>query len=452
MYLTPRWNNGEIFANTKVIMTAPTDRQVGDIMVPEIRKIFKSSVYLPGYLVGYDIRTDNDEWYLTGFKADERNTEAWSGYHAANIFFIVTEATGIAESIFNAIEGNLQGNSRLLIVFNPNINSGYAANSMKSPSFKKFRLNSLSAPNVIAKKDIIPGQVGYRWIVDRLHDWCLPIRREEYNVLEGDFEFEGTMYRPNDLFRAKVLGLFPKVSEGMLIPGEWILMANERWKEFQLSERIKHHTKPLRLGADVAGMGRDNSCFAYRYDFYVKEFNSFSGGGQAVHMEVAGKIKVIIEQNTDKFGGVYPQAFIDTIGEGAGVYSRLQEQDVPHIHSCKFSESATEGGGNPLTDVTGQYRFLNMRAYSYWAVRDWLNPDNKREAMLPPDDELYQEMTETKWKFRSDGKIQIEDKEELRKRIKRSPDKFDSLANTFWPVPDVDPRPKKTGSVARFFR
>jgi hypothetical protein len=84
-------------------------------------------------------------------------------------------------------------------------------------------------------------------------------------------------------------------------------------------------------------------------------------------------------------------------------------------------------------------------------VRDWLNPDNKTGAMLPPDDELFQEMTETKWKFRSDGRIQIEDKEELKKRIKRSPDKFDALANTFWPVPDVDPRPAKRQNVANFF-
>ena len=37
MYLTPRWNEkGELIENTKVAMTAPTDRQVGNIMFPEI--------------------------------------------------------------------------------------------------------------------------------------------------------------------------------------------------------------------------------------------------------------------------------------------------------------------------------------------------------------------------------------------------------------------------------
>ena len=50
---------------------------------------------------------------------DENNTEAWSGFHAVNTMFVVTEASGLSEAVFNAIEGNLQGNSRLLLVFNP---------------------------------------------------------------------------------------------------------------------------------------------------------------------------------------------------------------------------------------------------------------------------------------------------------------------------------------------
>ena len=75
---------------------------------------------LPGRLNAYDIRTDSDEWFLTGFKADENNHEAWSGFHAVNTMFVITEASGISDNTFEAIEGNLQGNSRVLLVFNPN--------------------------------------------------------------------------------------------------------------------------------------------------------------------------------------------------------------------------------------------------------------------------------------------------------------------------------------------
>lgn len=95
---------------------------------------------------------------------------------------------------------------------------------------------------------------------------------------------------------------------------------------------------------------------------------------------------------------------------------------------CKFSEGAKE-----LRDVTGVYTFSNMRAYLFWAVRDWLNPKNNNQPCLPPDDDFLQEATAIKWKFTSSGSIQIEAKEEIKQRLKRSTDKFDALANTFYP-------------------
>ena len=78
---------------------------------------------------------------------------------------LVEEATGQQlKANLSAITGNLQGNSRLLIVFNPNNSTGYAAASQKSPAWNKFRLDSLNAPNVLEKKEIIPGQVNYEWV------------------------------------------------------------------------------------------------------------------------------------------------------------------------------------------------------------------------------------------------------------------------------------------------
>ena len=50
---------------------------------------------------------------------------------------------------------------------------------------------------------------------------------------------------------------------------------------------------------------------------------------------------------------------------------------------------------------------------------------------------LTEELTETKWKFQSNGSIMIEPKEDIKKRIKRSPDYMDSLANTFYPKDSV---------------
>ena len=419
MYLTPRWKDGKLVKNTKIAMTAPTARQVNNIMIPEISRLFRNAGFLPGRLLSSGIRTNYDEWFLTGFKAGDNNTEAWSGFHAVNTMFIVTEASGISEATYNAIEGNLQGNSRFLIVFNPNITTGYAARAMKSDRFVKFRLNSLNAENVVKKQLVIPGQVDYEWVKDKVLNWCSPIQQIDFNAVEGDFSWEGCLYRPNDLFRVKVLGMFPKVTEDVLIPYEWIEIANENWKKLQ-EEGFKP-VKSCKLGSDVAGMGRDDSVLCPRYGNYVPKFETHQSAGKADHMHVAGMhIPFISDKKT--------KAYIDTIGEGAGVYSRLQELGYRNVYSCKYSESA-----RGLNDITRQYEFANMRAYCYWAVRDWLNPKNGFGAALPPCDKLMEEATETKWFFMSDGRIAIEKKDEIKKRIKRSPDYFDSLANTFYP-------------------
>lgn len=421
LYLTPRFNkSGELVGNTKVALTAPTGRQVDVIMIPEIARLFRAAGdnVLPGRLLSSGIRTSHREWFLIGFKASDE-TEAWSGFHAVNTMFVVTEASGISENTFNAIEGNLQGNSRLLLVFNPNITTGYAARAMKSSRFKAFRLNSLNAENVVTKTNTIPGQVDYPWVKDKVENWCTRIREDDFNEGDGDFKWEGALYRPNDLFRIKVLGMFPKVSQDVLVPYEWIELANNRWLEYKEREFVPRC--PKYVGSDVAGMGRDSSVLCCRFGDYVEKFEAHQSAGQADHMHVAGMI-------INELIGKKDKAFIDTIGEGAGVFSRLQELDYTNVYSCKYSESARH-----LHDLTGEYTFANMRAYLYWCVRDWLNPKNGYSPALPPNDKLAEEMTETHWHFQSNGSIIIEKKENIVARIKRSPDYMDALANTFYP-------------------
>lgn len=435
LYLTPRWNRkGELIENTKVALTAPTDRQVKNIMMPEISRLFnrakKRGFVLPGKLNAYDIRTDNEEWFLTGFKADEHNHEAWSGFHAVNTMFVVTEATGISDDTYTAIEGNLQGNSRLVLVFNPNTTVGYAARSQKSERWKRFRLNSLTAPNVVEKRIVIPGQVDFDWVKDKIEHWCEPIREDEVMESENDFHFDGQWFRPTDLFRKKVLGEFPKVDEDVLIPQSWIELAQERWKSYKLES----HNDAI-LGVDVAGMGRDCTVKCYRFGNYVEKFSKHNSGGKADHMRVCGEIISELKLHSGY------SVSIDTIGEGAGVYSRCVEVcgesngrlDADTIVSCKYSEGAKDKSDNPLKDITGEYEFANMRAYLFWAVRDWLNPDNGYEAMLPPGGSFSEEATEIKWSFNSAGRIIIEPKEDIKERLGYSPDEFDALANTFHP-------------------
>jgi hypothetical protein len=419
MYLTPRFNKKkELISNTKVAMTAPTGRQVGNIMYPEITRLFHKAGCLAGRLVGYDIRTNHTEWFLTGFKANEHHHEAWSGFHAVNTMFIVTEASGIDDGTFSAIEGNLQANSKLLIVFNPNTSIGYAAKAMSSPRFKSFRLDDLNAPNVLQKRTIFPGQVDYEWVKDKVESWCATVTENDFDEGKGDFEWEGRIFRPNDLFRVKVRGMFPEVSEDVLIPYSWIELANKRYEE-KKSEELTGWRK---VGVDIAGMGRDSTVILHRFDDMISEINVHQSGGKADHMRTAGILATLLKGRIE--------VMIDTIGEGAGVYSRLLELGYANkVFSCKFSESAVG-----LSDVTGVYKFQNMRAYLFWAVRDWLNPAFNSKACLPPIPQLTQELVEIRYTIMSNGAIQIEPKDDIKQRLGRSPDYSDALANTFYPT------------------
>lgn len=436
--LTPMFDDKKMTEATKVAMIAPTGRQIKNIMIPEISKLYNRAKFIHGELMADGIRSKiYKDWFITGFKAADENIEAWSGFHAPNVMVLITEASGISQSTFDAIEGILQGNSRLVLMFNPNNIVGEAYASQRSPQYKKFRLNDLNAPNVINYKRFldgeitreeyrelrIPGQVDYNWVDEKIKKpgWVVKIPKETANETNFDFEWNGSWYRPNDLFRVKVLGEFPEEAEGTLVPMSWIEAANNRWDEITASGFTAKD--PLRIGTDVAGMGRDNTIHCKRYGHYVHKFDvqPMPLNRAEIHMSIAGTLVQFLRDRKTK-------AFIDTIGEGAGVYSRLIEQKYGNAYSAKASYNARN-----LSDLTGERRFTNMRAFMYWALRDAMNPAFNDDFALPKDEELIEELSNTTYEVDSSGKIKIVDKADIIENIGRSPDKSDALALTFFP-------------------
>jgi len=409
---------------SKVILTAPTGRQVVSIMMAEIGRIWRNArIPLGGELQTTRIKFPQDpDWYLEGFKASDKETEAWTGYHSPHILVVITEASGIEQETFDAIEGILTGTvSRLLIVGNPNRTTGEFYNSFRSKQYRPFILNCLDAPNVLAKSILIPGQVDYEWVREKVEKWCRSIAETEADPDRFDFRFDGRWYRPNDLFLIKVMAQFPREASDQLIPLDWVEAAVERYKGGQ-----RKGEGPLRLGVDVAGMGRDYSVYAYRRGNVVQMCEVFANAGRSelIHMQNAGRIK-----NALAHGG---RAFVDAIGEGAGVHSRLIEQGALSV-AVKFSAAASDDFDRPLTDLTGERTFANMRAYCWWAVRDALDPKFGFGLSLPPVDELVEDLTAPRWEVKSNGRIILEKKEDVKKRLGRSPDWGDAVAQTFYP-------------------
>jgi hypothetical protein len=417
---------------SKVINTAPTGRQVINIMMAEIGKMYsQSKIPLGGFLLTDRIRfSDDTTHYLLGFKAGDtkyRDTESWTGFHSPNILVVVTEASGIEQNTFDAVEGILTGNSRLLLVFNPNRISGESYKSTRSPDYQKFALSCLGHPNIRARQTIVPGAVDYPWVENQIRNHCVESDEKSARANGYGFKWNSKWHIPDDWFLVRVLGEFPRTSEDTLIPLKWVELANERWKKNKPEEL---NPEDLRLGVDIAGQGRDSTIFVPRYGNYVAELETHIKSGKTEHMVSAGRIKNKIEK-----GGY---ALIDTIGEGAGVYSRLAEQNIDRAISAKFSAKAQDNTGRDLTDVTGERTFINMRAYCYWAIRDALDPAQDGQLALPPDPLLTEELTEISYFVRSDGKIQIEKKEDkggIKDRLGRSPDRADGLAESYYPIP-----------------
>jgi hypothetical protein len=104
--------------------------------------------------------------------------------------------------------------------------------------------------------------------------------------------------------------------------------------------------------------------------------------------------------------------------------------------------SAVDPDGNLLTDRTGVIGFKNLRTYALWSMREWLDPSNYKEhdplPELPPDDDLFADLTSSRWrktnsvpeKYQDAGirfVIEAEDKEDVKKRLGRSPDRGDAV-------------------------
>ena len=77
-------------------------------------------------------------------------------------------------------------------------------------------------------------------------------------------------------------------------------------------------------------------------------------------------------------------------------------------------------------DKSGQLGFVNSRAEWYWKLRESFDPANGMELAIPDDRELRVDLCTPRFKLTPRG-IQIESKEDIIKRIGRSPDKGDSL-------------------------
>jgi hypothetical protein len=117
--------------------------------------------------------------------------------------------------------------------------------------------------------------------------------------------------------------------------------------------------------------------------------------------------------------------FIDVIGYGASAYDHLKV--MPNVRITPINNAAGASG----KDKTGRYEFTNLRAESYWKLREALDPTSGENIALPSDRRIRVDLCAPRYKI-SGGKIAVEPKEDIIKRTGFSPDYADAMVMAWW--------------------
>ena len=192
-----------------------------------------------------------------------------------------------------------------------------------------------------------------------------------------------------------------------IIPTAWARLAQERGKE-----RERPDVPMTALGVDVARGGDDQTVLSPRYDSWFAPLEKYPGkitpdGPTAAAMVIKA------------LGNERPLINVDVIGIGSSVYDILRSHDL-QVRGINFAE------GTQARDKTRRLQLRNVRAEAYWVMREALDPHSGDDVALPDDAELLADLTAPRWKITTGG-IQVESKEDIKKRLGHSPDCGDAV-------------------------
>jgi hypothetical protein len=369
---------GEAF----VVTSAPTGPQVSAILWREMRRLHQMGD-LPGRV------NLANEWYIPVGGVDElvaygrkpgevTGGAGFSGIHARFVLIILDEACGIPKWLFDAAD-TLATNehARVFAPGNPDDpNTQFAEVCKPGSGWNVVPISAYDSPNFTDEpvsdrlRDLL---ISRTWVEERAKRWG----------------------RDSPLFKSKVLGEFPDVSDHALFTPTMIREAQERDLP-----GIERGVKAF----DIARMGTNLTVGYWNRGGVIRKI--YEAARQDT-MHTAGDLMNLIMAEPDI------PAWIDCDGLGVGVYDRLIEQGAPALEYH---------GGIPATDKA---RFINRRAEIYWMAREAM-----LDAMVDidaDDEDLAAQLGMIRFFVDSRGRIGIETKDDMRKRGVQSPDHADAF-------------------------
>jgi hypothetical protein len=366
--------------NYKIPVTANSQDQLRDVTWAEIAKWARK---LPDGLrdqidIGAEriaLRSDPENCFAVARTASKDRPEALQGFHSENLLFIIEEASGIEDIVFEVAQGaRASRGSRVIMVGNPTRTTGYF--------YRAFHQNRASW-----------ACLHWPW---KPAPWSSP-------------DFPATVAKEygesSNAYRVRVLGEFPVSDDAAVIPLNLI--------EAAIARDIEPSPRRSRVwGVDVARYGDDRSALVKRWGNVCLETPKVWRNRDT--MQSAG---IVAKEYFETPEGDRPAAInVDVIGIGAGVVDRLRELGLPAF------------GVNVGETAEDSERFVRRRDELWWRARDWFA---SRDTRLMNDPTLIADLTGPTYKLQSNGKILIEPKDDMKKRGIASPDVGDAFCLTF---------------------
>lgn len=362
----------------KIVITAPTSAQLFDALFAEIKRWV--NILPPQVQELLNVKSDRVEikaapetGFISARTSRAESPEALQGIHADHVLLIADEASGVPEAVFEAAAGSMSGEEASTILLgNPTRSSGFffdTHNRLKDQWWTR-RVSCVDSPRV---------STAYV---------------EEMKQRYGE---------DSNAFRVRVLGEFPLSDDDTVIPMHLIEASMAR-------DLVEDERAPAIWALDVARFGTDRSALAKRRGQVITEIKRWSGLDL---MQLTGAVVAEYQSTAHHLRPV--EILVDSIGLGSGVVDRLRELKLP-CRGVNVSESPS---------MKGTYQ--NLRAELWFATKAWLE---QRGCRLPRDEDLMAELAGPRFKFSSSGKLQVESKDDMRRRGLRSPDLADAVCMT----------------------
>lgn len=378
----------------KIPCTAPTKHQLYDILWAEIAKwlnpVLKTEIEWTKEKLY--MKSNPENWFAVPRTATQ--PDALQGFHADNLLYIIDEASGVKDETFEPVLGSLSTqDSKLIMMGNPTQLSGFFFDSHNKNRhiYNTMKISGEESKRVSAEY--------IKMIID--------------------------MYgKDSDVYRVRVAGDFPKTMPDSFIQLDWVENCSNKY----ISERVPYLR--VDLGVDVARYGDDETVIDVLYDKRYEQEPVILKHNDT--MQVCGIVVQVVENLRSKFIGIPIYIKIDCDGLGVGVYDRLCEIASNRrwitvtIIECHF------GGKGGKNDENDPVEFSNSTGLMWGLIREKVRSE---ELELVYNDDLITQLTNRKYRVNSDGKIELERKEEMKKRGLSSPDRGDALGLALYEPP-----------------